>query len=85
MSSTHRDQVMEPSGTAAKVTYEHQRWEYRVVATALVDEEDMNALGFEGWEMVGAVEDDIWLKRPALTHIPKWHRFENLIDSEGNE
>jgi len=36
--------------------YEPQRWEYRIVAAGVderVSEHELNALGHEGWELVG--------------------------------
>jgi Domain of unknown function (DUF4177) len=35
--------------------YEKQRWEYKVVAQSAVAEEELNALGLDGWELVGIV------------------------------
>jgi hypothetical protein len=35
--------------------YEKQRWEYRVIIQSEVSEEELNALGAEGWELVGVV------------------------------
>jgi hypothetical protein len=41
--------------------YERQQWEYRVVTKNVVDqptpsEADLNALGRDGWELVGVVQ-----------------------------
>jgi hypothetical protein len=35
--------------------YEKQRWEYKVIVQSAVSEEELNALGAEGWELVGIV------------------------------
>jgi hypothetical protein len=35
--------------------YEKQRWEYKVIVQNAVSEEELNALGAEGWELVGVV------------------------------
>lgn len=35
--------------------YEKQRWEYRVTAQSEMTQEELNALGAEGWELVGVV------------------------------
>jgi hypothetical protein len=35
--------------------YEKQRWEYKVIFQSAVSEEELNALGAEGWELVGLV------------------------------
>jgi hypothetical protein len=32
--------------------YEQQQWEYRIVANAMTEDE-LNALGAEGWELAG--------------------------------
>jgi Domain of unknown function (DUF4177) len=33
--------------------YEKLRWEYKVIVKSAVSEEALNALGAEGWELVG--------------------------------
>ena len=52
--------------------YEKQRWEYRIIskdaaAGALVTEGELNALGHNGWELVGVVPTSdglqVYLKR----------------------
>jgi Domain of unknown function (DUF4177) len=35
--------------------YEKQRWEYKVIVQGAVTEEELNALGADGWELVGVV------------------------------
>jgi hypothetical protein len=35
--------------------YEKQRWQYKVIVQSAVSEEELNALGAEGWELVGVV------------------------------
>jgi hypothetical protein len=35
--------------------YEKQRWEYKVVVQDAMSGEELNALGAEGWELVGVV------------------------------
>jgi hypothetical protein len=35
--------------------YEKQRWEYKMIFQSAVSEEELNALGAEGWELVGVV------------------------------
>jgi hypothetical protein len=42
--------------------YEKQHWEYRIVASAMT-QEDLNSLGAEGWELVGVVA------QPATTQF----------------
>ena len=34
--------------------YEKQQWEYRIIASAMTQDE-LNSLGAEGWELVGVV------------------------------
>lgn len=43
---------------------EAQRWEHRVIAAT--DEQALQALGAEGWELVGVDGGKLYLKRPAL-------------------
>lgn len=33
--------------------YEKQRWEYKVILQSAVSEEELNALGAKGWDLVG--------------------------------
>ena len=35
--------------------YEQQRWEYKVIVQRVISEEELNALGARGWELVGVV------------------------------
>ena len=35
--------------------YEKQRWEYRLIIQSSMSEEELNALGAEGWELAGVV------------------------------
>lgn len=35
--------------------FEKQRWEYKVILQRVASEEELNALGAEGWELVGIV------------------------------
>jgi hypothetical protein len=35
--------------------YEKQRWEYKVIVQRGISEEELNALGAEGWELVGVI------------------------------
>ena len=35
--------------------YEKQRWEYKVIVQSATSEEELNALGAEGWELVGVI------------------------------
>jgi hypothetical protein len=35
--------------------YDKQRWESKVMVQSTVSEEELNALGTEGWELVGVV------------------------------
>jgi hypothetical protein len=35
--------------------FEKQRWEYKVILQSVASEEELNALGAEGWELVGIV------------------------------
>ena len=35
--------------------YEKQQWEYKVIVQNAVSEEELNALGDAGWELVGVV------------------------------
>jgi Domain of unknown function (DUF4177) len=35
--------------------YEKQRWEYKMIFQGAMSEEELNALGAEGWELVGLV------------------------------
>ena len=35
--------------------YEKQRWEYKVIVQSAISEEELNALGANGWELVGVV------------------------------
>jgi hypothetical protein len=48
-------------------TGEQQTWEYRLVASA--GEEELNALGRDGWDLVGAatdLEQGLVFKRPLM-------------------
>jgi hypothetical protein len=39
-------------------------WEYKVVTSAgYLDEQDLNALGKEGWELVAVFENTFYFKR----------------------
>jgi hypothetical protein len=42
--------------------YEKQQWEYRIIASAMT-QEDLNSLGAEGWELVSVVA------QPATTQF----------------
>ena len=35
--------------------YEKQRWEYNVTSRSAMSEEELNAVGAEGWELVAVV------------------------------
>jgi hypothetical protein len=35
--------------------YERQQWEYRVVVQSAMTQDELNALGAEGWELAGLV------------------------------
>jgi len=35
--------------------YERQRWEYQLIVQSAMSEEDLNALGAAGWELVGVI------------------------------
>lgn len=59
----HIPQPQEPQQLRVQPTvyvYEKQRWEYRVVSKAVADdstllENELNAFGSEGWELIGVV------------------------------
>jgi hypothetical protein len=48
--------------------YEKQRWEYKVIFQSALSEEELNAQGAEGWELVGLValpeNTRFYFKRP---------------------
>jgi hypothetical protein len=50
--------------------YEKQQWEYKVVVQNALSEEQLNALGAEGWELVGVVAlpptTQFYLKRARM-------------------
>jgi hypothetical protein len=58
----HLPQQQEPRVQPPTVyVYEKQAWEYRVISKNVVDEltlpeDELNALGSEGWELVGVVQ-----------------------------
>ena len=35
--------------------YERQQWEYKVLIQTAISEQELNALGAAGWELVGVV------------------------------
>jgi hypothetical protein len=35
--------------------YERQQWEYKVLVQTAISEQELNALGAAGWELVGIV------------------------------
>ena len=35
--------------------YEKQRWEYKIIVRNAMTEEELNAFGAQGWELVGVV------------------------------
>jgi hypothetical protein len=41
-----------------------QQWEYLVLSGPNVNEEELNRLGEEGWELVAAGTFSVYLKRP---------------------
>jgi hypothetical protein len=47
--------------------YEKQQWEYRIIASAMTQDE-LNTLGADGWELVGVVAlpatTQLYFKRP---------------------
>jgi hypothetical protein len=44
--------------------YEKQQWEYKVVVQNAMSEAQLNALGAEGWELVGVV---------AVAEVPQFY------------
>jgi hypothetical protein len=57
--SPHRPQPEEPQLARVQppmvYVYEKPRWEYKVIFQSALSEEELNALGAEGWELVGLV------------------------------
>lgn len=53
--------VRQPSGIEGKTFQLTRRWDYRRLdrpaASALVDVEELNTLGLDGWELAGIVTD----------------------------
>jgi hypothetical protein len=50
-------QQLQPPHVQASMVYmyEKQRWEYTVIVQRSISEDDLNALGAEGWELVGVI------------------------------
>ncbi|MDQ3713833.1 MAG: DUF4177 domain-containing protein [Acidobacteriota bacterium] len=43
-----------------------QKWEYRFVPAAFINEKTLNEFGAQGWELVAVSEYKVYFKRPKV-------------------